>query len=109
MWGDDGEYTARILKNGVGFTVPASVVHHKTPGLDSVHTDTTGRYYYEVRNKILQMRSNSFTAREKVHLGIATVMGVRLYLGHNRLRAGSLKVVARALFDGMCHRDAVLP
>ncbi len=101
MWGDDGEYTARILKDGVGYTVPASIVNHKTAALSSVHLDRSGRYYYEVRNKLWQMRSDSFTSREKIHLLIATLMGVWIFLGHNRLRHGSLPLLARAVRDGL--------
>lgn len=101
MWGDDGEYTARLLRAGIGYTVPASIVHHHTARPESVHHDTTGRYFYEVRNKCLQMRSGSFTPREKVGLGIATVMGVGIYLRHNRFSRQSLSTVARGLIQGL--------
>ncbi len=101
IWGDDGEYTARVLKEQVGYTVPGSVVRHKTSGLESVHEDTTGNYYFEVRNKLLQMRSGSFTSREKIHLAIATAMGIRRYLAHNQLRPRALAVLVRALRDGL--------
>lgn len=101
MWGDDGEYTARLLRAGTGYTVPASIVHHHTPRSESVHHDTTGRYFYEVRNKCLQIRSDSFTPREKAGLAIATVMGVGIHLRHNRFSRQSLSAVARGLLAGI--------
>lgn len=101
MWGDDGEYTARILREGTGYAVPASIVHHHTARPESVHHDTSGRYFYEVRNKCLQIRSDSFSRREKIQLLIATVMGVRIYLCHNRFSRRSLGTVARALRAGL--------
>ena len=101
MWGDDGEYTARVLHHGHGYTVPASIVHHHTAALESVHHDTSGRYFYEVRNKLWQIRSGSFTRREKIGLGIATIMGIAINLRHNRFSAASLRTVARALREGL--------
>jgi GT2 family glycosyltransferase len=101
IWGDDGEYTARILKHSTGYTVPSSVVEHRTPGLEPVHHDTSGRYFYEVRNKLLQMRGSSFTAPEKVHLLVGTLMGIVIYLRHNRWRPRALLTVARGTWRGL--------
>lgn len=101
MWGDDGEYTARVLHHGHGYTVPASIVHHHTAALESVHHDTSGRYFYEVRNKCWQIRSGSFSGREKVGLAIATVMGIAINLRRNRFSLSSLTTVARGLREGL--------
>src|SRR3712207_6443796 len=49
-WGDDGEFTARVLRDGAGYLVPGSVVHHKTAHKASVFT-ASPQYYYELRNK----------------------------------------------------------
>ncbi len=101
MWGDDGEYTARLLRTGTGYIVPASVVHHHTARPESVHHDTTGRYFYEIRNKCLQIRSDSFTPREKLGLATATALGAGIYLRHNRLSRTSLSTLARGLLAGI--------
>ncbi len=101
MWGDDGEYTARLLRTGTGYTVPASIVHHHTARPESVHHDRTGRYFYEVRNKCLQIRSGSFTPREKVGLAIATMMGVGIHLRYNRFSRQSVSTVVRGFIEGL--------
>jgi len=103
IWGDDGEYTARLLKEATGYLVPASVVRHKTRHRDPVHADRAAidQYYYEVRNKLFMIRSSSWTRREKGRLATATVLGSWLWLRGCRFRPRALIVLIRAVHDGL--------
>ncbi len=102
IWGDDGEYTARILREGTGFMVPDSLVHHKTAGKDSVHRERkVGQYYYEVRNKLFMLRGHSWERREKVALAMSMTMGLWQFLRSTHFSPASLRVIARAVRDGL--------
>lgn len=56
LWNDDFEYTTALLRNGVGYYVPASEVVHKTKKFGSSDADPGPRFYNEVRNKIWMLR-----------------------------------------------------
>lgn len=56
LWNDDFEYTTALLRNGVGYYVPASEVVHKTKKFGSSDADPGQRFYNEVRNKIWMLR-----------------------------------------------------
>jgi len=103
IWGDDGEFTARILRDGAGYLVPASLVHHKTRHKDPVHRDRAARdqYYYELRNKLFMLRGGAWTRREKLRLAAATVMGTGQWLVATRPRLRDVRVLARAVRDGL--------
>ncbi len=101
IWGDDYEYTGRLLRDAPGYLVPTSLVHHKTAAKESVHVHGSGRYYYEVRNKLFMLRGDSFTGREKVFIVVALLMGIQQYLSAERLRPSAWRVLVRALRDGL--------
>jgi len=101
IWGEDGEWTARLLKHGAGYMVPASVVHHKTPQKVSVHREGSDQYYYEVRNKLFQLRGDSWFGREKVHLSLSMAMGAGQYLVRERFAPRALALLLRAVRDGL--------
>ena len=56
MWNDDFEFTTRLLKNGIGYYTPASVVEHRTKVFGSSDADPGERFYFEVRNKLWMLR-----------------------------------------------------
>lgn len=67
IWNDDFEYSCRILKDGTGLHVPASVVEHRTKTFGATDADPGPRFYYEVRNKVWMLtRSTALTAPERV-------------------------------------------
>ncbi|AOZ72446.1 hypothetical protein BK816_03350 [Boudabousia tangfeifanii] len=74
LWNDDLEYTARLLRDGVGLYVPASVVTHKTKQLASATDDPGERFYYEARNKRWFLKSDHLRARDRILWGGATVV-----------------------------------
>jgi GT2 family glycosyltransferase len=101
IWGEDGEWTARLLKHGTGYMVPASVVCHKTPQKVSVHREGSDQYYFEVRNKLYQLRGDSWFGKEKIHLTLSMVMGAGQYLVRERFAPRALTLLLRAVRDGL--------
>lgn len=99
IWGDDVEYSGRILRKHLGVAVPASVVVHKTPKKHG-SADASPRFYYHVRNGIWMMRhSEAFSFREKSKMWVGFVGTIFIYLK----RAGSQGIgpVLRGLRDGL--------
>jgi GT2 family glycosyltransferase len=73
LWNDDFEYTARLLRDGVGLVCPASVAEHRTRTFGAADADPGERFYFEVRNKVwLFTRSDALAPAEKVLYGAAT-------------------------------------
>ena len=74
IWNDDFEYSCRLLRDGTGLYVPASVVEHRTRVFGGSDADPGERFYYEVRNKIWMLtRSRALTLLERVIYGGATL------------------------------------
>lgn len=75
IWGDDTEYSGRLLRNGSGIQVHTSVVEHRTKAFASWQADPGPRFYYDVRNKLwVYLKSGSFRWWERVlYLGSAVV------------------------------------
>ena len=98
---DDIEYTARILRDGVGYDVPHSVVEHSTP---TKHTavDDDHRFHYHVRNTILMIRGSAWERREKTGLWSVLLWTSLLYLRRNRRRPrAALGNLAGGILDGL--------
>lgn len=75
LWNDDFEFTTRLLRDGIGYYVPASVVVHKTKVFGSSDADPGQRFYNEVRNKLWMMRYSrtDFTGREYAEFLLKTL------------------------------------
>ena len=74
LWNDDFEYSTRLIRGGVGLSVPDSVVVHKTKVFGSTDADPGERFFYEVRNKVwLFTRSQGLSPLEKTVYGGSTV------------------------------------
>ena len=97
---DDIEYTARILRDGAGYYVPASVVEHRTP---TQHTavDDDHRFYFHIRNTILMLRGRAWRLREKPMLAWWLVWTSIIYLRKNRLSRRSVENLAGGLLAGV--------
>ena len=102
IWNDDVEYTARILRRGVGFLVPSSIVVHKTTlkylPVTGAHPE---RFYYEVRNKLWMLRwSDAWSMKEKLKLGLRLMYdGVR-YIYKKRFSVRVFYHILRGIKDG---------
>lgn len=75
LWNDDFEFTTALLKNGIGYYVPESVVVHKTKVFGSSDADPGARFYNEVRNKVWMLRfsRNIFHPAELVEFILKTM------------------------------------
>lgn len=102
IWSDDFEHTARLLREGRGIHVPASVVEHRTAAFGDAQASPGARFYYDVRNRIWALtRTRSFTLLERALYGGRTVVAwIRLLA---RTRDGDL---VRSGAAGL--RDALL-
>lgn len=93
LWNDDFEFSARLLRHGVGLSVPASRVVHKTKALASTDVDPGPRFRLEVRNKVwLFRKSPALGVGEKIlYIGASALRWARTFrLSQDRrtLRAG---------------------
>ncbi|WP_232548858.1 glycosyltransferase [Propioniciclava soli] len=67
LWNDDFEFTARLLRRGVGLYVPASRVQHLTKVFGMSDADPGPRFRNEVRNKVwLFTRSPALGVRDRL-------------------------------------------
>lgn len=75
LWNDDFEFTTRLLRGGIGYYVPASVVVHKTKVFGSSDADPGQRFYNEVRNKLwmMQFSREDFTGLEYAEFLLRTL------------------------------------
>ncbi len=99
IYGDDIEWTARILRHEPGYLVPRSVVHHKTKAPHTA-TESGPRFYYHVRNTVLMLRGNSWTPAEKPVLVWWLMWGSLAYLRLHRFKPASVRTVLDALSAG---------
>jgi len=101
IWNDDFEFTARLLRTGVGVYCPTSVVTHKTKALASTDGDPGSRFYYEVRNKVwLFRRSRALAPWEiPVYVGASLVRWARTFV-KSQDRATLISGLRRGLRDG---------
>lgn len=101
IWGDDIEYTARILRHEFGYVAPRSVVLHKTKANYHPARSDSLRYYYDVRNKLFMVRSDAWEPAEKFWLLVSGVYSTMEYLAFNRFRAKNVAAVLRGVRDGL--------
>ncbi|KFI59366.1 glycosyltransferase [Bifidobacterium gallicum] len=75
LWNDDFEFTSALLKRGIGYYVPNSVVEHRTKVFGSSDADPGARFVNEVRNKIwmMRLRRSDFYAEEYAELLLKTM------------------------------------
>jgi GT2 family glycosyltransferase len=98
LWNDDFEYTTRLIRGGVGLSVPDSVVVHKTRTFGSTDADPGERFFFEVRNKVwLFTRSPGLTSTEKVLYVGSTLRR----WGRTFVRSADRATLARGLLRGL--------
>jgi rhamnopyranosyl-N-acetylglucosaminyl-diphospho-decaprenol beta-1,3/1,4-galactofuranosyltransferase len=99
---DDIEYTARVLRRGVGYCVPDSVVEHRTKAPHDALSDPDGtRFYFHARNTLYMLRGQSWESYEKPQLAWVLLESAARYLHANRFAPASVLTVARAVRDGL--------
>ncbi len=100
IWGDDVEFTARVLRDNPGYLVPESVVYHWTPSPHPAATPTTDRFYYHARNSLLILRGSSLRAVERVDYARYYLRTLAQYVRVNRTDARRWRLLMRAVRDG---------
>jgi GT2 family glycosyltransferase len=101
IWGDDIEFTARLLRHERGYLAPRSVVEHRTAKALPASNSKGGRYFYDVRNKVWMLRGEAWDFREKVLFGWFGLKGIAEYMRFNGFAPGSFAVVVRGLVAGL--------
>jgi rhamnopyranosyl-N-acetylglucosaminyl-diphospho-decaprenol beta-1,3/1,4-galactofuranosyltransferase len=100
LWGDDVEFTARVLRDNPGYLVPESIVYHWTPSPHPAATPTTDRFYYHARNSLLILRGSSLRSIERVDYARYYLRTLAQYIRVNRADARRWRLLLRALRDG---------
>ena len=101
IWGDDVEFTARALRDGLGYLVPESIAYHWTPSPHPAANPTGDRFYYHARNSLLLLRGSSLSPIERLDYGRYLVRSIKEYIEVNRSDRRRLLVLIRALRDGL--------
>jgi rhamnopyranosyl-N-acetylglucosaminyl-diphospho-decaprenol beta-1,3/1,4-galactofuranosyltransferase len=101
IWGDDVEYTARILRDQPGYLVPESRVYHWTPAPHAAGTPTSDRFYFHVRNTLLTLRGTSFSGLERLDHARFLAKTAILYVRVNFRHRDRMLLLARAVRDGL--------
>ena len=103
IWNDDFEFSARLLRRGIGLYVPSSVVEHRTKVFGATDTDPGERFYFEVRNKVWMLtRSSALSPEERIlYTGSSLRRWGRTFAGSSNrevLRKAGLKGLRDGIF-----------
>jgi GT2 family glycosyltransferase len=101
IWSDDVEYTARVLRDGPGYLVPDSVVHHWTERPHPAADPASDRFYYHARNALLILRGTSLSPIERLDFGRFVARSLVAYMRSHWRDPRRLAVLARAIADGL--------
>jgi rhamnopyranosyl-N-acetylglucosaminyl-diphospho-decaprenol beta-1,3/1,4-galactofuranosyltransferase len=104
LWNDDFEYTARLLRRGVGLLCPDSVVVHRARPVP-LHEVPADRLYYEGRNKVWALtRSQAFGPIERFVYAGAAVKRWGVAVADARDRRAVLRGLGSGVLDGLRRR-----
>jgi rhamnopyranosyl-N-acetylglucosaminyl-diphospho-decaprenol beta-1,3/1,4-galactofuranosyltransferase len=107
IWGDDVEFTARLLREETGYYVPGSVVVHKTATPYAASRSDSPRYAIDVRNKLWMLRADDvWTRGEKLWWASLAARNAVEYVRFNRWRPRAALVVLRGIRDGLASRPS---
>ncbi len=101
IWGDDVEFTARILRDNPGYLVPESRVYHLTATASGPDTVTDARFYYHVRNSLRLLRGSALAPAERLDYARYYARTILRYLRATGPDRKSLTIVARGVRDGL--------
>lgn len=101
IWGDDVEFTARVLRDEPGFLVPDSRVYHWTDQPHAPSTVTGDRFYYHARNSLFLLRGSAFHPGERLDYLRWYLGTIRRYIAATRGDRRALEVLGRGIRDGL--------
>ena len=101
IWGDDVEFTSRVLRRERGYLVPESRVYHWTARPHRGADTDSDRFYYHVRNSLHLLRGSSFSTVERLDYGRFYLRTIGRYLRANRGDRRRIQAVLRGVRDGL--------
>lgn len=102
IYNDDIEYTGRILRQGIGVLVPASVCIHDTAEESVRFRLPPARLRFEVRNKLWMIfRSPAWEMRERVYYLLVLGRNIANHLLPLRFLPATVKAVASGMADAL--------
>lgn len=105
LWNDDFEFSSRLLRDGVGLYVPASVVEHRTKVFGSTDADPGERFFNEVRNKVWMWRhSSALGPADQLLYGASAARRWARTIARSQRKRLLLTVGARGLRAGLSSR-----
>jgi rhamnopyranosyl-N-acetylglucosaminyl-diphospho-decaprenol beta-1,3/1,4-galactofuranosyltransferase len=101
IWGDDVEFTARVLRHERGYLVPESRVYHWTPEPHQGASLDSDRFYYHARNSLYLLRGSSLSPLERFDYGRYYLRSIGRYIAANRRDRRRLAILLRGVRDGL--------
>jgi rhamnopyranosyl-N-acetylglucosaminyl-diphospho-decaprenol beta-1,3/1,4-galactofuranosyltransferase len=101
IWGDDVEFTARVLRDEPGYLVPDSRVYHWTDQPHAPSNVADERFYYHARNSLFLLRGSAFPPSERLSYGRWYIATVLRYIASVHRDRRSLAILARGIRDGL--------
>ena len=101
MWGDDVEFTSRVLRHERGYLVPDSTVYHWTAEPHEAATPDSDRFYFHARNSLQLLRGSSLAGVERLDYARYYLRSIGRYLRANRSNPRRLRILARGMRDGL--------
>ncbi len=102
IWGDDTEYTARVLRDNLGVMVPTSIAVHKTARKHTALDAPPERYYYHIRNMLWMItRSAAWTGKERLRLAVTLAAWIGRYFRRQGFALAGLRAVAAGIGAGL--------
>ncbi len=74
---------------------------HKTQRPYTAIEDTSGRFYYHVRNTLLLLRGSAFAPAERLAFARLYLSSLKRYLPRNRWSPEALRLVGRGVLHGL--------
>jgi rhamnopyranosyl-N-acetylglucosaminyl-diphospho-decaprenol beta-1,3/1,4-galactofuranosyltransferase len=102
IWSDDVEYSARVLRRGLGVCVPGSIVVHKTASNYRWLDAPPERFYFHVRNSTwMLLKSSAFAWNERIVRSAKFVVGCLVYAARSRSLLRTTRALMNGLADGL--------
>lgn len=105
IWGDDVEYTSRILKNFEGYMVSDSIVYHymnENNRIDIIKTEPerVGRYFYEYRNSYFINKKRGIAAMLNFYSYVIKSL-IKIVIKKNSGKIKKISVVLKGFIAGI--------
>ena len=105
IWGDDVEYTSRIVKDFEGYMVTDSIVHHymnENSRIDIIKTEPEriGRYFYEYRNTYYINKKQGMLSLMKFYLYVIKSL-IKVVIKNNTGKLKKISIIIKGVIAGI--------